>query len=83
VLNTIATPVGIAMPTSAEASARASSMPSPTIATAAPPAVKFVDSRALIEVELAARLVHVASANCEDDEIETAIRDTGYTPVRH
>jgi copper chaperone CopZ len=44
--------------------------------------VKLVDSQALVEVELAARLVHVASANCEDDEIETAIREAGCTPVR-
>ena len=36
-------------------------------------AVTLVDSRALVEVE---------PVNGEDDAIETAIREAGYTPVR-
>jgi hypothetical protein len=39
-------------------------------------------SVAVLDLAFATRLVHVAPANCDDDAIETAIREAGCTPVR-
>lgn len=44
-------------------------------------AVKSVDSSAKVEIDLASKRVRV-HASADAQELETAINETGYTPVR-
>jgi copper chaperone len=44
-------------------------------------AVQALDAQAQVQVDLAAHRVQVESARTDAAQLETAIRDAGYTPV--
>lgn len=44
-------------------------------------AVKDVDENATVDIELAQHLVRIESASTDVTELESAIREAGYTPV--
>lgn len=44
-------------------------------------AIRAVDAAARIEIDQAQRLVRVESAAAQAPDIESAIREAGYTPV--